>query len=112
MGPNGSIQTVPYKHMETHPQFKDGCFACKIMNVGVGSVPGGTRPGSFRLAHQRDFDQGMNEYRDARAAGIQPEGTKKGDVEKWYRKAESQERAVRKLELDGTDTSTIKKIYD
>lgn len=102
-------QAVPYKHMETHPAPVDGCFGCKVIGVGFGSVPGGTRPGSKRLAKERHFNKSMHAYREARRAGEKPEGTSLEAIERTRRKRESQERA-KKILSETNDTSVISKM--
>lgn len=87
------------KHYETHPREVENCFGCKITSISFGSVPGGTRPGSFRKKQERDFDKGMHAYREARRAGEQPEATTVEGVRKARQKQEVVERAMKKVEI-------------
>lgn len=92
----------------THPEYVEGCFACKIGSIGVGSVPGGTRPGSIAADHIRKRHRALNEYASARKAGLRPDSTKLGAVEAREKKIESFERGMEKLRSMGNDTSNLK----
>ena len=81
----------------THPEYVEGCFTCRIQDVGMASVPGGTRPGSFRVAHERKFNRDMDRYREARRAGEQPDGVSVEKVEATQKRVESHARAKDKL---------------
>lgn len=74
--------------------------------LSFSSVPGGAsvaRPGGGRgtgltpKEHIKDFDDGLHEYKDNKKAGLQA-GTKKGSVEKAYKKAERNERVRNRYE--------------
>ena len=76
------------KHWEHHPQPQAKCAGCKALSVGFQSVPGGTRPGSVKLQHQRKFEAGLHAYREAKRNGEQPETTTVEGVRKARQKQE------------------------
>ena len=86
------------KHLERHPEPVDGCFGCRVIGISFGSVPGGTRPGSFALQHERKFNKDMHAYREARRAGEKPDQISTESIEKYRKKEESLARARKKLE--------------
>lgn len=86
------------KHQERHPHLVEGCFGCKVMNIGMASVPGGTRPGSFKKSWERKFDKDMHAYRNARRAGEQPDTVSVEGVRKNRQRMESIERGRKKIE--------------
>lgn len=96
------------KHLDRHPVEVEGCFGCKILGIGFGSVPGGTRAGSFRKAHERKFQEDMDSYHRARKAGENPHQISKESVRKHRQQVESVQRARKKLEAFDIDTSHIK----
>lgn len=54
-----------------HPEYVDGCFACKIvtLELGVGDAHSG------KSMTGKTWDKELQSYRDARRQGIQPAGT-------------------------------------
>ena len=56
---------------QTHPEFVEGCFGCKVgtlvMNTGEAN--------SNLSVSAKKWDKELQAYRDARAQGIQPNGT-------------------------------------
>ena len=85
-------------HVEHHPTPVEGCFGCKVLSIGIMSVPGGTRPGSFKRAHERQFAKDMDSYREARRNGEQPTQVSKKAVEEAQKRQESIERGKQKVE--------------
>ena len=100
------------KHYEVNPDHIDNppknCYGCKIAGVSFGSVPGGTRAGSYAKQRERKFDRDMHAYREARRAGERPDSTSEEGVRKARQRRESFERGRNKLEKIGADVSGIK----
>ncbi len=69
-----------------------------------GIVPGGF---ADTIDHHRKNEKALHEYAAARKAGLQPESTRPGSVQKLEREIESQKRAIKKLEAAGSDTSGL-----
>jgi hypothetical protein len=61
-------------HHRTHPEFVEGCFACKITGVGFGAAAMPTRkPQVIRTdQRQKQWDRDMPEYKALREQGYQP----------------------------------------
>lgn len=60
-----------------HPEFVEGCFACK---VGVIAVNSGAANSGFTMT-PKAWDAELQAYRNARAQGIQPSSTKMRDIQ-------------------------------
>ena len=90
------------KHFRENPDHQydppEDCYGCRIAGITFGSVPGGTRPGSFKLQHQRTFEEDMHAYREAKRAGEQPDQISRKSIEKKRRITESIERGKKKVE--------------
>ena len=41
-------------HQQTHPEFVDGCFGCKISGISFGVVPGAYRDTNSKSMFDRD----------------------------------------------------------
>jgi hypothetical protein len=67
------------KHRETHPVDVDGCFGCKIMGLQLSA--GDARTNTSGMTNKQ-WDGELQAYRDARAQGIQPDGTKMNKIRK------------------------------
>lgn len=69
--------------IQVHPEFVEGCFGCKVgtleMNSGDASRPISDKKWNDRLAF----------YRQAKADGIQPNGTHPIQVEAAYKASET-----------------------
>lgn len=88
-------------HQRTHPGLDvEGCFGCKISGVTFGSVPGGTRSGSAGRKAYETLKRDIEAYEGARKAGLRPDASTKAAVEKAERKAEVEERALKKLDYN------------
>jgi len=70
-----------------------------------GVVPGGHNDAN---SYRRKQEKGLQEYAAARKAGLQPRSTEPGSVAKLEQEMESQQRALKKLEAMGNDTSSLK----
>jgi len=68
-----------------HPEYVDGCFACKIvtLELGVGDAHSG------KTMTGRKWDGELQAYRDARRQGIQPAGTSARSVEDAVRASDN-----------------------
>lgn len=100
------------KHFEVNPEHLDNppkdCYGCKIAGVSFGSVPGGTRAGSFAKQRERKFDKDMHTYREARRSGERPDATTVEGVRSARQRRERLERGRNKLASMGADTSNIR----
>lgn len=59
-------------HLRTHPEPVEGCFGCKVMNIRIGQVD---------ATVQRQWDNDLAHYKDARRQGVQPMGTSRKQVD-------------------------------
>ena len=59
------------KHWEYHPEYVDGCFGCKGLNVQMNAGDADSR----RAMPTNKFNKELDAYKEARAQGIQPNGT-------------------------------------
>lgn len=62
----------------THPEYVEGCFGCKIstLEMGLGDA------NSKATMSASKWDAELKAYKDARAQGIQPDGTSMKQVQK------------------------------
>jgi len=74
----------------------------------VGTVPGGSKD-TQQVQFERNFETGLDDYRTARADGIQPDHSTKDSVDKAHKRIKSQEAALRKIkkfsDIDGVMTT-------
>ena len=59
-----------------HPEFVEGCFACKITVLAVST---GAANSGFSMTPKK-WDAELQAYRDVRSQGIQPSSTKMRDI--------------------------------
>jgi len=59
------------KHWEYHPEYVDGCFGCKGLSVQMNAGDADSR----RAMPTNKFNKELDAYKEARAQGIQPNGT-------------------------------------
>ena len=61
-------------HWNTHPEFVEGCFACKITQVSVSAtaMPGRRSETIATIARDRHWDEDMSAYKRLRNDGLQP----------------------------------------
>jgi hypothetical protein len=66
---------------QKHPEYVEGCFGCKI---GTLELSPGDASGRIIASGttQKKWDSELAFYKDARAQGVQPEGTSRAAVEK------------------------------
>lgn len=75
--------------------------------ITMGVVPGTSKDtGSYR--YHRDFDKGLDKYREARENGLQPKGTTVKAVNDAKAEAASHARALKKLGGAGDNLKTAK----
>lgn len=67
--------------IQTHSEYVEGCFGCK-----VGTLELATGDASGRIiasgTTQKKWDKELSFYKEARAQGVQPEGTSRQAVQK------------------------------
>jgi len=56
---------------QTHPQFVEGCFGCKVMTLELGTGDANSRA----VMPKRKWEGELKRYKEARRQGIQPAGT-------------------------------------
>ncbi len=66
------------KHWEYHPELKEGCFGCKALSLNMNA---GEANSNLNISAKK-WDKELKAYRDARAQGIQPDGTSMKQIEK------------------------------
>ena len=59
------------KHWEHHPEPVDGCFGCKGLSIQMNAGDADSR----RSMPTKKFNAELDAYKEARAQGIQPNGT-------------------------------------
>ena len=64
----------------THPEYVEGCFGCKIsiLQLSTGDARGDVIASGTT---QKKWDSELEAYRSARAQGIQPNGTRRKQIE-------------------------------
>jgi hypothetical protein len=56
---------------QTHPEFVEGCFGCKVMTIELGTGDANSRA----AMPKRKWENELVRYKQARSQGIQPAGT-------------------------------------
>ena len=66
--------------IQTHPEYVEGCFGCKIqlLELSTGDARGDVIASGTT---QKKWNNELEAYRSARAQGIQPNGTRMGQIE-------------------------------
>lgn len=61
-------------HHRTHPNFVEGCFACRISTVAVApsATPSRNPEAAFHTAREAQWDRDMPAYKRLRQDGLQP----------------------------------------
>jgi hypothetical protein len=59
------------KHWEYHPEPVEGCFGCKGLSIQMNTGDANSRKVMTNKQHNQELDA----YKEARAQGIQPSGT-------------------------------------
>lgn len=70
------------KHWESHPQFVEGCFGCKALTLQMNAGD------AVRDISDKEWTSELQAYRDARAQGIQPAGTKRKHIQAAHEASE------------------------
>jgi len=73
--------------VQTHPEYVEGCFGCKIGTLELGTGD------ASRDIPDKKWNSELSAYRDARAQGIQPAGTRMQDIEAAHKASETLGRA-------------------
>jgi hypothetical protein len=71
--------------LRDHPEYIEGCFGCKIgtLQTSTGDA------NSIKTMANKKWDGELQAYRDARAQGIQPNGTSKKVIEASLKASET-----------------------
>ena len=65
------------KHWEHHPEPIEGCFGCKGLSIQMNSGDADSR----RSMPNKKFNAELDAYKEARAQGIQPNGTSMAKIQ-------------------------------
>ena len=60
-------------HRETHPEFVEGCFGCKLLSVSVAPSAAGSPQAQVKSEVERQWDADMPAYARLRKQGLQPD---------------------------------------
>ena len=73
--------------IQTHPEYIEGCFGCKIqlLELNTGDARGAVIESGTT---QKKWNSELEAYRSARAQGIQPNGTKRKQIEAAHEASE------------------------
>ena len=69
---------------QVHPEYVEGCFGCKAMGLQMNSGDAH----SEKMVSNKKWESRLARYRQAKADGIQPEGTQVHQVEAAYKASE------------------------
>jgi hypothetical protein len=69
--------------IQTHPEYIEGCFGCKIGTLELGTGD------ASRDIPDKKWNSELSAYRDARAQGIQPAGTTMRHIEEAHKASET-----------------------
>lgn len=64
--------------IQTHPEYVEGCFGCKISTLELGVGDSNSR---VSMSNTK-WDAELKAYRSAREQGIQPDGTSMKQIQK------------------------------
>ena len=73
------------KHWEHHPEPIEGCFGCKGLSIQMNSGDADSR----RTIPNKKFNAELNAYKEARAQGIQPNGTSMAKIQEAVKASET-----------------------
>ena len=73
------------KHWEHHPEPVEGCFGCKGLSIQMNSGDADSR----RTIPNKKFNAELNAYKEARAQGIQPNGTSMAKIQEAVKASET-----------------------
>ena len=68
---------------QTHPEYVEGCFGCKIGTLELGTGD------TTRDVSEKKWSSELNAYADARAQGMQPAGTSMHQIQAAYAASET-----------------------
>ena len=73
--------------IQKHPEYVEGCFGCKIqlLELSTGDARGDVIASGTT---QKKWNSELEAYRSARAQGIQPNGTRIGQIEAAHQASE------------------------
>lgn len=69
------------KHWEYHPEPRENCFGCKALSLNMNA---GEANSNLNMSAKK-WDRELAAYKNARAQGIQPDGTSMKQIEKAVR---------------------------
>jgi len=72
------------KHWEHHPEPVDGCFGCKGLSIQMNAGDADSR----RSMSNKAFNKELDAYKEARAQGIQPNGTSMTKIQEAVKASE------------------------
>ena len=72
------------KHWEHHPEPIEGCFGCKGLSIQMNSGDADSR----RSIPNKKFNAELDAYKEARAQGIQPNGTSMKKIQEAVKASE------------------------
>ena len=72
------------KHWEHHPEPVDGCFGCKGLSIQMNAGDADSR----RTIPNKKFNKELDAYKEARAQGIQPNGTSMAKIQEAVKASE------------------------
>ena len=96
--------------IQTHPEYQEGCFGCKIGTLELGTGD------ATRDISDKKWTSELQAYRDARAQGIQPAGTTRAHVEAAYEasatlgKAYNSETMPKTKDINKKSTEVLKEL--
>ena len=68
---------------QTHPEYVEDCFGCKVQFLELSTGD------ASRDIPDKKWNSELSAYRDARAQGIQPSGTRMHDIEAAHKASET-----------------------
>ena len=72
------------KHWEHHPEPVSGCFGCKGLSIQMNAGDADSR----RAMPTKKFNKELDAYKEARAQGIQPNGTSMKKIQEAVKASE------------------------
>jgi hypothetical protein len=100
------------KHHETHPEYVEGCFGCKLTTIAMFDVETGDGRGTTpQRMSARKIARDVEAYAGARKSGLRPETSTREGVEKAEKRAEQEARVAKKLGF-GNINEAIKPLKD
>jgi hypothetical protein len=88
----------------THPEFVEGCFGCKVSTLQMS--PGDAS--HKKMVSSKKWDAELNAYANARAQGIQPDGTSMKKIQAAVKASENMGKAYD----GGTAVASAQRLQD